>query len=84
MVFAAEGADGVLRLWSRALNTLEPVPLPGTDVFAIIPPVVWSPDSDSSPSTLATCSRRPAWTAAHRSRYASCWYRRGRKLEPRG
>ena len=45
LVFAAEGADGVLRLWSRALNTLEPVPLSGTDVFAIIPPVVWSPDS---------------------------------------
>ena len=45
LVFAAEGADGVLRLWSRTMNTLEPVPLPGTEVFAIIPPVVWSPDS---------------------------------------
>jgi hypothetical protein len=27
------------------MNTLQPVPLPGTEVFAIIPPVVWSPDS---------------------------------------
>lgn len=45
LVFAAEGADGVLRLWSRAMNTLQPVPLPGTEVFTIIPPVVWSPDS---------------------------------------
>ena len=45
LVFAAEGADGVLRLWSRTMNTLQPVPLPGTEVFAIIPPVVWSPDS---------------------------------------
>ena len=45
LVFAAEGADGVLRLWARTMNTLQPVPLPGTEVFAIIPPVVWSPDS---------------------------------------
>ena len=45
LVFAAEGADGVLRLWARTMNTLQPVPLPGTEVFTIIPPVVWSPDS---------------------------------------
>jgi len=45
LVYAAEGADGVLRLWARTMNTLQPVPLPGTEVFAIIPPVVWSPDS---------------------------------------
>ena len=45
LVFAAEGADGVLRLWSRTMSALEPVPLPGTEVFKIIPPVVWSPDS---------------------------------------
>ena len=45
LVYAAEGADGVLRLWARTMNTLQPVPLPGTEVFTIIPPVVWSPDS---------------------------------------
>ena len=45
LVYAAEGADGVLRLWARTMNTLQPVPIPGTEVFAIIPPVVWSPDS---------------------------------------
>ena len=45
LVFAAEGADGVLRLWARTMSALEPVPLPGTEVFKIIPPVTWSPDS---------------------------------------
>lgn len=34
-----------MRLWVRALSTLQPVPLPGTTVFTIVPPVVWSPDS---------------------------------------
>ena len=45
LVFAAEGEDGILRLWVRTMSTLQPVPLPGTEVFTIIPPVVWSPDS---------------------------------------
>lgn len=45
LLFAAEGADGILRLWVRTMSTLQPVPLPGTEVFTIIPPVVWSPDS---------------------------------------
>ena len=45
LVFAAEGADGVLRLWARPMSTLQPVALPGSEVFTIIPPVVWSPDS---------------------------------------
>ncbi|HET6781257.1 MAG TPA: winged helix-turn-helix domain-containing protein [bacterium] len=45
LVFAAEGADGILRLWARTMSALEPVPLPGTEVFKILPPVVWSPDS---------------------------------------
>ena len=45
LVYAAEGADGVLRLWARTMNTLQPVPLPGTEVFTIFPPPVWSPDS---------------------------------------
>lgn len=47
LVFAAEGADGVLRLWTRPMSTLQPVALPGSEVFTIIPPVVWSPDSRS-------------------------------------
>jgi hypothetical protein len=45
LVFAAQGADGVLRLGARTLSALEPVPVPGTEVPAIIPPVFWSPDS---------------------------------------
>ena len=45
LVFATEGPDGVLRLWMRTLSVLQPVPLPGTEVFPIVPPVVWSPDS---------------------------------------
>jgi DNA-binding winged helix-turn-helix (wHTH) protein/Tol biopolymer transport system component len=45
LVFAAEGADGILRLWARTMHTLDPAPLQGTEVFTIIPPVVWSPDS---------------------------------------
>ena len=44
-VFAAEGPDGVLRLYRRTLSKSNVEPLPGTEVFAIIPPVVWSPDS---------------------------------------
>ena len=38
LVFAAEGADGIMRLWMRNLSVVEPVPLPGTEVFTIIPP----------------------------------------------
>jgi eukaryotic-like serine/threonine-protein kinase len=45
LVFATEGPDGILRLWMRTLSVLQPVPLPGTEVFTIVPPVVWSPDS---------------------------------------
>ena len=45
LVYAAEGPDGVLRLWRRALSTLQPVALPGTEIVAIAPPVIWSPDS---------------------------------------
>src|SRR5262245_22386338 len=45
LVYAAEGTDGVLQLWLRAMSAPEPVPLPGTEVFEIIPPMVWSPDS---------------------------------------
>jgi eukaryotic-like serine/threonine-protein kinase len=47
LVFSAEGADGVMRLWVRPLNAVQPFPLPGTEVFTspVPPPVIWSPDS---------------------------------------
>jgi eukaryotic-like serine/threonine-protein kinase len=45
LVYAAEGADGVLQLWVRTMGTLQPKPLPGTEVFTIVPPATWSPDS---------------------------------------
>jgi len=45
LVFAAEGVDGVMRLWLRTLSALAPVALPGTEVFTIVPPMIWSPDS---------------------------------------
>jgi eukaryotic-like serine/threonine-protein kinase len=45
LVFATEGPDGILRLWMRTFSVLQAVPLPGTEVFTIIPPAVWSPDS---------------------------------------
>ncbi len=44
-VYAAEGTDGVMRLWLRTLSALEPTPMPGTEVFTIVPPMIWSPDS---------------------------------------
>jgi eukaryotic-like serine/threonine-protein kinase len=45
IVFAAEGSDGLMRLWLRTLSALEPVALQGTEVFTIVPPMIWSPDS---------------------------------------
>lgn len=45
LVYATEGPDGIMRLWMRSLSALQPVPLPGADVFTIIPPPIWSPDS---------------------------------------
>ena len=47
LVFAGAGADGVMRLWLRALDSLETRPLAGTDtdVVDLIPPMFWSPDS---------------------------------------
>jgi hypothetical protein len=46
-VFAGAGADGVMRLWIRTLDSLETRPLAGTDtdVVDLIPPMIWSPDS---------------------------------------
>jgi len=72
LVYAAEGADGVLRLWARAMNTLQPVPIPGTEVFAIIRPWCGLPIAASSPSILATHSRKRVWMAAPRSQSARC------------
>ncbi len=45
--YAAEGPDGILRFWVRTMGTLQPVPLPGTEVYTIVPPPIWSPDSRS-------------------------------------
>jgi WD40 repeat protein len=47
LVFAGAGADGVMRLWLRTLDSLETRPLAGTDtdVVDLIPPMIWSPDS---------------------------------------
>ena len=45
LVFAASGADGIVRLWMRDLSVAQPAPLPGAEVFTIVPPAVWSPDS---------------------------------------
>jgi len=45
LVFAAEGADGVMRLWLRTMSQLKPLPMQGTEVFTIVPPMIWSPDS---------------------------------------
>ena len=44
LAFAAAGADGVVRLWIRSLDSLEVRPLLGTE-SAAFPPFFWSPDS---------------------------------------
>jgi eukaryotic-like serine/threonine-protein kinase len=44
LAFAAGGADGVMRIWIRSLDTLEVRPLLGTESPAF-PPFFWSPDS---------------------------------------
>jgi eukaryotic-like serine/threonine-protein kinase len=46
LAFAAKGSDGVLRLWVRALNSLEARPLPGSE-SPVNDPFFWSPDSRS-------------------------------------
>jgi eukaryotic-like serine/threonine-protein kinase len=45
VLLATEGPDGVMRFWARRMSALAPVPLAGSDVFTIAPPVIWSPDS---------------------------------------
>jgi len=44
LAFAAVGADDILRIWIRSLDSLEVRPLPGTESPAF-PPFFWSPDS---------------------------------------
>jgi eukaryotic-like serine/threonine-protein kinase len=44
LAFAAGGADGVMRIWIRSLDSLEARPLLGTEAPAF-PPFFWSPDS---------------------------------------
>jgi serine/threonine protein kinase len=43
MAFLAPGTDGRNLVWIRALDSLEPHPLPGTE--SVFVPVFWSPDS---------------------------------------
>ena len=48
LAFAAAGPDGIKRLWTRALDSLETRPLLGTEVaLEVTPPFFWSPDSRS-------------------------------------
>jgi Tol biopolymer transport system component len=44
LAFSAAGSDGVVRLWVRALDSLEARPLLGTESKHIAP-FFWSPDS---------------------------------------
>jgi eukaryotic-like serine/threonine-protein kinase len=44
LVLGAEGADGVARLWVRALSEPSPRPVAGTESPLVAPPF-WSPDS---------------------------------------
>jgi Tol biopolymer transport system component len=44
LAFMGLGSDRVLRLWIRALDSLDVRPLPGSEA-AIGPPFAWSPDS---------------------------------------
>ncbi len=49
LVFAGAGADGILRLWHRPLDSTETRPIPGTEGEIAIntPPLIWSPDSQA-------------------------------------
>jgi len=44
LVLAAEGSDGVARLWVRTLSEPSPRPVAGTESPFVVPPF-WSPDS---------------------------------------
>jgi Tol biopolymer transport system component len=45
LAFLGTGADGVVRLWIRAMDSLEVRPLAGSETAANAPPFFWSPDS---------------------------------------
>ncbi len=45
LAFTAPNADGVLRLWVRAFDSLDAHELPGSDFSPGNPPFFWSPDS---------------------------------------
>ena len=49
LVFAGTGSDGVTRLWVRRMDAEVARPLPGTEAAlgGLIPPMFWSPDSQS-------------------------------------
>ncbi|MGH6876585.1 MAG: protein kinase domain-containing protein, partial [Rhizomicrobium sp.] len=47
LAFTAPGADGVLRLWVRPLNSRDAHELPGSQVSGSNPPFFWSSDSRS-------------------------------------
>jgi DNA-binding winged helix-turn-helix (wHTH) protein/Tol biopolymer transport system component len=58
-VYAAEGSDGVMRLWLKEVGSFNAVALPGTEVYTIIPPAVWAPNSRSfafNPSSVKKAS----------------------------
>jgi hypothetical protein len=44
LAFVGRGADGIARLWIRALDSLEVRPLPGSETADVTPPPFWSPD----------------------------------------
>jgi Tol biopolymer transport system component len=44
LVYGAAGSDNVVRLWLRALDSLETRPLAGTEINGVVPPPFWSPD----------------------------------------
>jgi Tol biopolymer transport system component/predicted Ser/Thr protein kinase len=44
LAFVGRGPDRIVRLWIRAMDSLEVRPLPGSELAAIAPPPFWSPD----------------------------------------
>jgi len=45
LAFVGIGSDGIVRLWIRAMDSLEVRPLPGTEIVGpATPPPFWSPD----------------------------------------
>jgi eukaryotic-like serine/threonine-protein kinase len=44
LAFVGRGADGIARIWVRAMDSLESRLLPGSETANITPPPFWSPD----------------------------------------